>query len=116
MLSRCILIDIYIYTHINDLNGTLSLFIQASWINPSYQAPDDWPDKGEIEFQQLGIRYREDLDLALKEIDCQIYPNEKVLIVINGKRIFNLYIYKIHSDLIQIPKKRLERLDRDFNV
>lgn len=44
----------------------------------SYQAPDNWPDKGEIEFQQLGIRYREDLDLALKEIDCKIYPNEKV--------------------------------------
>ncbi|CAB4023607.1 multidrug resistance-associated 1-like, partial [Paramuricea clavata] len=51
---------------------------EAPWINPSYQAPDNWPDKGQIEFQKLGIRYREDLDLALKEVDCQIYPNEKV--------------------------------------
>jgi ABC-type multidrug transport system fused ATPase/permease subunit len=60
------------------LQDIISLFIQAPWINSSYQAPDNWPDKGQIEFQKLGIRYREDLDLALKEVDCQIYPNEKV--------------------------------------
>lgn len=52
--------------------------IQASWVTSSYQEPANWPDKGEIEFQQLGIRYRDDLDFALKKIDCQIFQSEKV--------------------------------------
>ena len=56
-------------------------------MNTSYRAPDNWPDKGGIEFQQLGIRYREDLDLALKEIDCQICPSEKVVLIASANLV-----------------------------
>ncbi|XP_046853046.1 multidrug resistance-associated protein 1-like isoform X2 [Xenia sp. Carnegie-2017] len=53
---------------------------EAAWTN-LYQAPANWPDKGEIEFKQLGIRYRSNLPLALKKINGKIGCNEKIGIV-----------------------------------
>lgn len=38
----------------------------------------DWPDAGEIEIDNLKVRYRPGLDLVLKGISCQIRSNEKV--------------------------------------
>ncbi|XP_061182250.1 multidrug resistance-associated protein 1-like isoform X1 [Saccostrea echinata] len=40
-----------------------------------------WPQKGEIVFENYGLRYREGLDLVLKDISCKIQPAEKVLLV-----------------------------------
>ncbi|XP_028401657.1 multidrug resistance-associated protein 1-like [Dendronephthya gigantea] len=70
---------------------------EASWIN-SYQPPDNWPDKGQIEFQKLGVRYREDLKFAVKEVDCQIDSNEKIGIIGrtgSGKSTLTLALFRI---------------------
>lgn len=40
-----------------------------------------WPDQGTVQFKNLGVRYREGLDLVLRGIDCEIGAGEKVGIV-----------------------------------
>lgn len=40
-----------------------------------------WPQNGEIVFSNYCVRYREGLDLVLKDITCRIQPSEKVGIV-----------------------------------
>lgn len=42
--------------------------------------PDDtWPSKGEIEFQQVQLKYRPELPAVLKGLSFHIYPGEKVI-------------------------------------
>ncbi|XP_018604187.1 ATP-binding cassette sub-family C member 5 isoform X2 [Scleropages formosus] len=41
----------------------------------------DWPQEGEIVFQETEMRYRENLPLVLKKLSCTIRPKEKVGIV-----------------------------------
>eukprot|EP01097_Dermamoeba_algensis_P003200 TRINITY_DN2281_c0_g2_i3.p1 TRINITY_DN2281_c0_g2~~TRINITY_DN2281_c0_g2_i3.p1 ORF type:complete len:391 (+),score=107.49 TRINITY_DN2281_c0_g2_i3:869-2041(+) len=43
--------------------------------------PREWPSKGQIEFKDLQLRYRKDLDLVLRGITCSINPMEKVGVV-----------------------------------
>jgi ABC-type multidrug transport system fused ATPase/permease subunit len=43
--------------------------------------PPEWPQFGEIRFENLQMRYREGLDLVLKGLDAVIKPNEKIGIV-----------------------------------
>ena len=40
--------------------------------------PSDWPQVGRVEFRDYGLRYREDLDLVLKNINVTIDGGEKV--------------------------------------
>lgn len=40
-----------------------------------------WPRNGEVQFQDLKLRYREGLDLVLKGITFNVKPNEKIGIV-----------------------------------
>ncbi|XP_038050083.1 multidrug resistance-associated protein 5-like [Patiria miniata] len=45
-------------------------------------APDkDWPQEGEIEFKNYKMRYRDNLPLVIKGINCRIKPKEKIGIV-----------------------------------
>ena len=37
-----------------------------------------WPEKGAIEFQGYSTRYRDGLDLVLRELQCRISPGERV--------------------------------------
>jgi len=46
-----------------------------------YKPDPDWPSKGAIEFQDLSLRYREDLPLILKGVSCKINPREKIGVV-----------------------------------
>ena len=55
-------------------------FPQADWINEECRPPETWPDKGVIEFERFDFRYRENLDLALRGIECEIKQGEKVSI------------------------------------
>jgi ATP-binding cassette subfamily C (CFTR/MRP) protein 1 len=43
--------------------------------------PKDWPTKGEVEFKNLKVRYREGLDLALKGLDIFVEGGTKVIII-----------------------------------
>eukprot|EP00039_Didymoeca_costata_P001605 m.53694 g.53694 ORF g.53694 m.53694 type:complete len:1509 (-) comp10879_c0_seq1:1965-6491(-) len=46
-----------------------------------YRPGNRWPDHGKVVFENLGVRYREGLDLVLKNINCDIEPGEKVGVV-----------------------------------
>ena len=37
-----------------------------------------WPENGVVKFDNYGTRYRAELDLVIKGIDCTINPGEKV--------------------------------------
>lgn len=43
--------------------------------------PPTWPDKGDIKFTNVELRYREGLPLVLKDISFQINAGEKVCTV-----------------------------------
>ncbi|XP_048465619.1 multidrug resistance-associated protein 1 [Rhincodon typus] len=71
---------------------------EAHWINRSNRPPQTWPLEGKIEFVNYGLRYREDLDLALKDITVSINGGEKVGIVGRtgaGKSSFALGLFRI---------------------
>ncbi|KAM4699578.1 multidrug resistance-associated protein 1-like [Discoglossus pictus] len=53
---------------------------EAPWIM-SKRPPTAWPDKGVIEFTHYQARYRDDLDLALRDITFQLHTTEKLGIV-----------------------------------
>lgn len=40
--------------------------------------PSTWPQVGRVEFRDYGLRYRENLDLVLKNINVTIDGGEKV--------------------------------------
>ncbi|XP_022093741.1 multidrug resistance-associated protein 5-like [Acanthaster planci] len=42
---------------------------------------EDWPQHGEIEFKNYKMRYRDNLPLVIKGINCHIKPKEKIGIV-----------------------------------
>jgi ATP-binding cassette subfamily C (CFTR/MRP) protein 1 len=54
---------------------------EAEPVNPNYRPPTTWPEKGQIEFQEIVMHYRPDLPPALNSISCTIRENEKVGIV-----------------------------------
>jgi len=54
------------------------LFLQADWIIDDHRPPDDWPGSGNIVIDSLDLRYRENLPLVLKNINCNITAGEKV--------------------------------------
>ncbi|XP_062861185.1 multidrug resistance-associated protein 5 [Trichomycterus rosablanca] len=43
--------------------------------------PSDWPQEGEVVFDSVEMRYRDNLPLVLKKLSCTIRPKEKVGIV-----------------------------------
>ena len=51
-------------------------------MNEDCRPPDAWPDMGAIKFQRFDLRYRENLDLALHGIECDIKQGEKVKIYV----------------------------------
>lgn len=48
---------------------------------PHLKPPVSWPSDGAIEFNNFQMRYRPDLDLVLRGLNCSIRPHEKVGIV-----------------------------------
>lgn len=51
---------------------------QAPWRVEEMIPPSDWPQVGRVEFRDYGLRYRENLDLVLKNINITIDGGEKV--------------------------------------
>jgi ABC-type multidrug transport system fused ATPase/permease subunit len=41
--------------------------------------PQDWPEEGVVRFSKFSTRYREGLDLVVKDIDVTVQSGEKVL-------------------------------------
>ena len=51
---------------------------EASWELPSDPPATAWPSEGAISLRQLSTRYREGLDLVLKDINLEVAGGEKV--------------------------------------
>lgn len=89
--------------------------------------PESWPQKGSIKFVNYGLRYREDLDFVLKDINCEINPGEKIGIVGRtgaGKssltlglfRMIEFYIGHIFIDDVDIHKIGLHDLRHKISI
>jgi len=60
--------------------------------------PKSWPEKGRIQFEEYATRYREGLDLVVKNISFEVQPGEKVGIVGRtgaGKSSLTLALFRI---------------------
>lgn len=53
---------------------------EAPWVTDK-RPPAGWPHKGEIQFSNYQVRYRPELDLVLKGINCDIKSTEKIGVV-----------------------------------
>ena len=51
---------------------------EAPWNSNNLAINDKWPDKGSIQFEQYQTRYREGLDLVLKDVNLNIAAEEKI--------------------------------------
>ncbi|ANZ77064.1 BA75_04186T0 [Komagataella pastoris] len=71
---------------------------EAPAIIEDNRPPKDWPFEGKIEFKNYSTRYREGLDLVLKDINLSINPKEKIGIVGRtgaGKSSLTLALFRI---------------------
>ncbi|KAF9935782.1 hypothetical protein BGZ67_002988 [Mortierella alpina] len=60
--------------------------------------PENWPQSGQVEFKNYSTRYREGLDLVIKNISFTVQPGEKVGIVGRtgaGKSSLTLALFRI---------------------
>lgn len=51
---------------------------EAPYEKSEFKPPPEWPMAGYIQFNDVSLRYRENLPLVLKNLDFGIYPGEKV--------------------------------------
>ncbi|GFN98305.1 multidrug resistance-associated protein 1 [Plakobranchus ocellatus] len=71
---------------------------EAAWVIEHNRPSSNWPDKGEVQFKDYQLRYREGLDLVLKGITCNIASGEKVGIVGRtgaGKSSLTMALFRI---------------------
>ncbi len=71
---------------------------EAPWTLDESVVDKSWPMDGEIKFSNYAVKYREDLDFVLKNLRCNIEPNEKIGIVGRtgaGKSSLTLALFRI---------------------
>uniref|UniRef100_A0A672Q8Q0 ABC-type glutathione-S-conjugate transporter n=1 Tax=Sinocyclocheilus grahami TaxID=75366 RepID=A0A672Q8Q0_SINGR len=71
---------------------------EAPWIVKDKQPPPDWPPKGNVEFIDYSVRYREGLDLVLRNISLEVKGGEKIGIVGRtgaGKSSMTLCLFRL---------------------
>ena len=69
---------------------------EAEWNKPNPN--QEWPAHGIIEFRNYSTRYRQGLDLCLKNVNFKVYSNEKIGIVGRtgaGKSSLTLALFRI---------------------
>ncbi|CAL8263544.1 unnamed protein product [Merluccius merluccius] len=91
------------------------------------QVPDGWPQQGEIQIQNLSVRYDATLKPVLKNVNAHIHPGQKVGIcgrTGSGKSSFSLAFFRmvdmfegrILIDDIDIAKLPLQTLRSRFSI
>ncbi|CAK9442267.1 uncharacterized protein LODBEIA_P60100 [Lodderomyces beijingensis] len=71
---------------------------EAPEVIPGHVPQANWPNEGEIKFQDYSTKYRPELDLVLKNINIDIKPREKIGIVGRtgaGKSSITLALFRI---------------------
>ncbi|XP_009874359.1 PREDICTED: multidrug resistance-associated protein 1, partial [Apaloderma vittatum] len=73
---------------------------EAEWSIEQTAPASTWPEEGKVEFRGYGLRYQEDLDLVLKNINVTINGGEKIGIVGRtgaGKSSLTLGLFRINE-------------------
>ncbi|KAM4698698.1 multidrug resistance-associated protein 1-like [Rhinophrynus dorsalis] len=89
---------------------------EAPWTSEHASELSEWPSAGRIQFLNYGLRYREDLELALKNVTASIKQGEKVGIVGRtgaGKSSLTLGLFRIlepATGIICIDEKDISKL------
>ncbi|XP_050979758.1 ATP-binding cassette sub-family C member 3 isoform X1 [Labeo rohita] len=71
---------------------------EAPWTVKDKEPPPDWPPKGNVEFVDYSVRYREGLDLVLRNISLKVKGGEKIGIVGRtgaGKSSMTLCLFRL---------------------
>jgi ABC-type multidrug transport system fused ATPase/permease subunit len=71
---------------------------EAPLINQDNRPDEKWPEKGAIVFENYATRYREGLDLVLKDVSFKIQPGTKVGVCGRtgaGKSTLTLALYRV---------------------
>ncbi|KAK7134168.1 hypothetical protein R3I93_017543 [Phoxinus phoxinus] len=71
---------------------------EAPWVVPDKRPPPDWPREGNVEFVDYSVRYREGLDLVLKNVSLKVKGGEKIGIVGRtgaGKSSMTLCLFRL---------------------
>ena len=71
---------------------------EAPWVVPNEDVPENWPDKGEIVFQDLEVRYNANLKPVLKGITFTAHSGHMIGIVGRtgaGKSSLTLSLFRI---------------------
>nr|UOU03337.1 ATP-binding cassette subfamily C1-6 [Brachionus rubens] len=71
---------------------------EEPWIVENNRPPAQWPAEGHVEFNNYSVKYRDELDFVLREINCDIKPGEKIGIVGRtgaGKSSLTLALFRI---------------------
>ncbi|XP_042906948.1 multidrug resistance-associated protein 1 isoform X2 [Parasteatoda tepidariorum] len=89
---------------------------EAEWIVKDQVPQKEWPSSGNVVFNNYSTRYREGLDLVLKQICCDIKDGEKVGIVGRtgaGKSSLTLCLFRIIEAVdgtIEIDKRDIFKM------
>jgi ABC-type multidrug transport system fused ATPase/permease subunit len=54
------------------------IYEKAEWVIEDKKPAPEWPQNGKVKFKDYSVRYRPELDHALKSINTTIAPGEKV--------------------------------------
>lgn len=69
-------------TSIERIRETTILPQEAAWdTDSSHSLETSWPDKGELEFDSVSMRYRQDLPLALESVSFKLAPGTRCGVV-----------------------------------
>ena len=71
---------------------------EASPVTEKINLPDNWPQRGLVEFQEYSVKYREDLDLVIDKLNLKIADGQKLAIVGRtgaGKSSLTLALFRI---------------------
>lgn len=98
MILQCI-------TMKNVVNHLMSwwIYYERAFFSPcalgtaSSQIPQNWPDRGEIQIQNLSVRYDSNLKPVLKHVNAHISPGQKVKNCSGSEKFFRLAHHRNQS-------------------
>ncbi|KAJ2805337.1 hypothetical protein H4R20_002130, partial [Coemansia guatemalensis] len=85
-------------THLERIIEYTELPSEAANIIDDRRPDDSWPEQGMVEFRNYSTRYRDGLDLVLKDLSFRVLPRQKVGIVGRtgaGKSSLTLALFRI---------------------
>ncbi|KAJ2809166.1 hypothetical protein H4R20_000345 [Coemansia guatemalensis] len=85
-------------THVERATEYTQLPSEADTVIEDHRPKQAWPEQGTLEFKNYSTRYREGLDLVLKDLSFRVQPRQKVGIVGRtgaGKSSLTLALFRI---------------------